>query len=97
MDFRKSLQKLQNSIDTAVKNNVDLKSHPDKARALYNYKENQRQYYVDSLRSSIKLVRSSIPDLMDIARHDKDSQETVSRIYELIPDLDTDDLGIVFK
>ena len=96
MEFQKALIKLQNSIDTAIKNKVDLQSKLDSERALYNYKEKQKQYYVNSVRSAVKQVKSSYLGLIEIAK-DKDNQEIVNKIYELIPDLDSTDLQTLNK
>ena len=48
------------------------------------------------MRSAVKQVKSSYLGLIEIAK-DKDNQEIVNKIYELIPDLDSTDLQTLNK
>ncbi|MBW2975243.1 DUF4145 domain-containing protein [Candidatus Woesearchaeota archaeon] len=88
MNFNKSLIKLQDAISSAVKNNISLNYRIDEEKAMYDYREKQRIYYINNLNSSLRLVKSCYMELTQLARHDIRNQPYINRIMELIPELE---------
>ncbi len=97
MTFQNSLTNLQNSISSAIKNNIDLNKKPDNEKALYNYKEKQKIYHLNSLNSNLKLVKSNSLTLPQLTKHDLRNQQYIHQILGLIPELESKDLSQLDK
>lgn len=97
MTFQNSLTNLQNSISSAIKNNIDLNKKPDNEKALYNYKEKQKIYNLNSLNSNLKLVKSDSLTLPQLTKHDIRNQQYINQILGLIPELESKDLSKLNK
>jgi hypothetical protein len=97
MTLEKSLISLQNAIQAAVKNNIRLDKKPDGAKALYNYEENQKAYFLNNLRSNIKMVKSDILDLPELAKSHSANRPVIAQIMNLISELDNTELAALDK
>lgn len=92
MTFQKSLINLQNAISLAIKHNIDLNKKPDKEKSLYNFNEKQKIYYLNNLKSNLKLVKSDSLSLPQLNKHDIRNQPFVNQLLESIPELDNKEL-----
>jgi len=97
MDFKKSIINLQNAISLAIKHNIDLNKKIDDEKAIYDYKQKQNIYHINTLKSSLRLVRSDSLELPQLTKHDVRNQAQVNQILELIPELDSKDLNKLDK
>lgn len=97
MTFQKSLINLQNAISLAIKHNIDLNKKLDNQKALYDYEEKQKIYYLNSLQSNLKLVKLDSLELPQLAKYDITNQPHVNQILELIPELESKDLNKLDK
>jgi len=92
MNFQKSLINLQNAISQALKNSIDLNKELDNEKALYDFKEKQKIYHLNTLRSNLKIVKSDALSLPQIAKHDITNQPYLNQLLTLIPELDNKNL-----
>ncbi len=92
MTFNKSLLNLQNAISLAQKNNIDLNKNLDNEKALYDFKEKQKIYHYNTLKSNLKLVKSDALSLPQLAKHDIRNQPYLNQILEIIPELENKNL-----
>ena len=68
MTFQKAIISLQNAISMAIKHNIDLNKKIDDD--LYDYKEKQKLYHLNTLISNLKLVKSDSLSLPQLTKHD---------------------------
>jgi len=92
MTFEKNLIKLQNAISLAIKNNIDLSKELDSEKSIYDYKEKQKIYYLNNLKSSLRLAKSDSVELSQLIKHDMRNEPIVTQILELIPELESKEL-----
>ncbi len=97
MTFQKSIIGLQNAISIAIKHNIDLNKTTDNQKALYDYKEKQKIYYLNTLNSALSLVKSDYLELPQLAKYDITNQPVVNQILELMPELESKDLAKLDK
>jgi len=97
MTFQKSIMGLQNAISLAIKHKTDLTKKTDNEKALYDYDEKQKIYYLNNLKSHLKLIKSDSLTLPQLAKHDTTNQQYINQILELIPELDSKDLNQLGK
>ena len=97
MSFKENLLNLQNSISSAIKNNIDLNIKLDNKTSLYSYKEKQKTYHLSSLQSNLRLVKSSVLELTQLTKHDLSNQQCINQILESIPELESKDIGKLDK
>ncbi len=95
--FRKALTSLQDAIYLAIRNKIDLNRELDKEKALYDYNEKQRMYYLGNLRINLQLVKSTSLELFRLSKYDIKNQPIINSILELIPELDSNDLNKIDK
>ncbi|MFH1641501.1 MAG: DUF4145 domain-containing protein [Nanoarchaeota archaeon] len=93
----KTLLNLQNAVNLAIKNNIDLNKKLDHEKAIYNYDEKQKVYYLNNLLNQLKFVRAESLELMKLVKFDIRNEVNVSKILELMPDLENKDLAAVLK
>ena len=92
MTFQKNLLGLQNAISLAVKNKIDLSKKLDEEKAIYNYDEKQKLYFFNNLKNKLKLVKNDSLALHQLIKLDVKNEPNVTKVLELIPELDTKDL-----
>jgi len=97
MAFEKSLINLQNAISLAIKHNIDLNKKLDDEKSLYDYKEKQKIYHFNTLKSNLKLVKSDSLSLPQLTKHDVRNQPYINQILELMPELDSNELNKLEK
>lgn len=97
MTFQKNLINLQNAISLAIKNNIDLNKELDVEKAIYDYNEKQKIYYLNNLKSNLKLVKSDSLELHQLIKFDVQNEPYVTQILELVPELDAKDLNMLDK
>ncbi len=90
MTFQKSIINLQNAISLAIKHNIDLNKKIDDD--LYDYKQKQKLYHLNTLISNLKLVKSDYLTLPQLTKHDIRNQPYINQILELMPELDSKEL-----
>ncbi|MBW2988779.1 hypothetical protein KY358_00510 [Candidatus Woesearchaeota archaeon] len=92
MAFQKSLTKLQEAVSSAIKGGISLSDKPDKERAIYNFKEKQKAYCLNILRSSIRMVKKDSVEIMQLAKEGSKNQPYALDILSLMPELESKDL-----
>ena len=92
MGFPRSLINLQNAISQAIKNNINLNKEPDNEKSIYNFKEKQKSYHLNTLKSNLKLVKSDALSLPQIAKHDISNQPYLNQLLMLMPELENKNL-----
>jgi len=97
MDIKKSLAGLLDAISIARKKNVELSKNLDNEKAVYDYDEKQKIYYVNNLKTKLKIVKSDILGLPQLIKEDIRNEPIVNDILEMVPELDSRDLIILGK
>ncbi|MBU0614965.1 MAG: DUF4145 domain-containing protein [Nanoarchaeota archaeon] len=92
-DFQKNLINLSNALDTAVKNNVDLTTKIDSAKAIYDFKVKKQLYHVQAVQTALKLVKSASIELPQLNKYDSRNSERVSEILVMMPELESNDVS----
>ncbi len=93
MTLQKNIIDLQNAISLAIKNNIDLNKELDEEKAVYDYSEKQKIYYLNNLKSKLKLVKSDSLELPTLIKVDVRNEPAVTEILELVAELDGSDLA----
>jgi len=97
MDIKKSLEGLLDAVIIARKKNVELSKSLDNEKAVYDYDEKQKIYYVNNLKTKIKIVKSDILELPQLIKEDIRNEPIVNDILEMVPELDSKDLVVLGK
>jgi hypothetical protein len=92
MSFHKNLIGLQDAVALAIKNNIDLNKKLDIEKAVYDYSEKQKIYYLNNLTSKVKLVKSDSLELPKLLKVDIRNEPFVTKLLELVAELDSKDL-----
>ena len=70
MDLKKNLIGMENAIGLARKKNVSLDKSLDNEKAVYDYDEKQKIYYINNLKTKIKIVKSDCLQLPQLIKVD---------------------------
>jgi hypothetical protein len=100
MQFKKNLESLRTALDNAIKNNVSLEYKIDKAKAIIDYKSQQKKYIQERLEKALKAVKESSFELRNTKHFDELSQIKIADILGLVLELDnlkTDELNKIVK
>lgn len=97
MTFKKDLINLQNAVSLAIKNDICLDRKPDNEKSIYDYKEKQRIYYFNSLKSKLRLVKSDSLELPRLIKVNISNEPPITKILELIPELDNNNINELEK
>ncbi|HLC96272.1 MAG TPA: DUF4145 domain-containing protein [Candidatus Nanoarchaeia archaeon] len=97
MEFHKNLVGLQNAVAVAKKNKINLSKGLDDEKSVYDYGEKQRVYYLNNVRSHLRLVKAEALQLPPLIKFDTSNQEAVTKILELIPELESTEITSLEK
>lgn len=87
MNFKKNLQSLRFALDSAIKQQVDLSTHIDEAKALSEYKLRQRKYSQERVETILKQFMDSCIELRENKKLDPVSRSMVAQILDLVTEL----------
>jgi len=97
MQFGEEVIKLKDSIKNAIVHNVDLTKEIDKEKELIDFGQKRQNYHRSILENALRVVKSNSIELTKLVKHDICNQEGVNQILELVPELDSKDLGRLRK
>ncbi len=97
MDIKKNLSGLLDAVTIARKKNVDLSKNLDNEKAVYDYDEKQKIYYVNNLKTKLKIIKSDCVQLTQLIKEDIRNEPIVNDILEMVPELDSGDLLLLEK
>ena len=94
-DFKKDLGALKSAVDSVVEQGIDISQAVNDGKAVYDFDERKRQYYVNGLGRAVQAVRGA--DLSKIAELDIANKKAVDEINGLMPKLDVWDIEGIGK
>lgn len=88
------IKKLQSDIDIVVTKGIDLSS-VDEDKAVYEFDQRKRSYYLTSIVSGMEAVKGAKNSLMRLAEEDTSNESPVAAILELADNSNTSDMGVL--
>ncbi len=92
MSFQKSLQSLQSAIKTIKNKKVDASKKIDADKSIYNFKEKEASYHIQSLKKAFGQLKTNSLELDDLIKHSIANEPKITGIKTLISESKLDDM-----